>query len=129
MFRSAIEFLDQWLIEPRNPYDAAIQRKSRLLSTLLLVMILVFISLDTVYVLTIPGYAVPWYGYVFLFSAYALNRFGYYTVSAYLVMGMFPVVVFISILTGDATSATENLSYLILGLIVGSILLSLNELL
>ena len=129
MFRSAFEFLNRWLIEPRIPYDTAIQRKSRLLSTFLLVMILIFISLDTVYVLTIPGYAVPWYGYIFLVTAYTFNRFGYYMVSAYLVMGMFPIVVFISIVSGDATSATENLSYLILGLIVGSILLSLNDLL
>ena len=129
MLRVVFEYLNRWLIEPRSPYDTATQRKSKLLSTLLLVMILVFISLDTVYVMTIPGYAVPWYGYILLFTAYTLNRLNYYTISAYLVMGMFPIVVFTSILSGDATSATGNLSYLVLGLITGSVLLSLNGLL
>src|SRR4030095_6362470 len=116
MFRSAFDFLNRRFIEPRHPYDAATQRKSRLLSTFLLVMILIFISLDTVYVLTVPGYAVPWYGYLFLFAAYGLNRFGHYTTSAYLVMGMFPVVVSVSVLSGDTASSTEALNYLLLGL-------------
>ena len=90
----------------------------------LLVMIFVFAGVDITYVLTVPGYVVPWYGYVFLLAAYLLNRLPYYTVSAWLVVLMFPVVVFSTILSGESNAPAVTLGFLVLGLIVGSILLS-----
>ena len=98
--------------------------KSRLLSAFLLVMIFIFAGLDATYVLTVPGYAVPWYGYVFLLTAYALNRTRYYKAAAGLVVFMFPAVIFSSIFTGAANVPAVTLGFLVLGLIVGSILLT-----
>ncbi|MEP6895035.1 MAG: PAS domain-containing protein [Chloroflexota bacterium] len=124
MSRSPLRRLQQILIEPSSGYDIATRHKSRLLSIFLLVMICIFLFVDTVLVLTIPNYEVPWFGYGFLFTAYILNRLPYYRASATLVMVMFPVVVFATILSGASPLPSESLGYLVLGLIVGSILLS-----
>jgi PAS domain S-box-containing protein len=123
MLRSLLSHLYAFLIEPPHEYDVATRHKSRLLSILLLVMIAVFIMVDTVSVLTIPDYVVPWFGYIFLGTAYMLNRLPYFKISAGLVMVMFPVVVFTTILSSGPAAHPELLGYLVLGLIVGSILL------
>jgi len=123
MIRSAFQRLTQILVEPSREYDVATLHKSRLLSAFLLVMVGIFILVDVVSVLTVPNYVVPWVGYGFLFTAYLLNRLPYYKISAALVMLMFPVVVFGTLLSGASVSPSETLGYLVLGLIVGSILL------
>lgn len=74
MIRSSIDHLQQIFIEPSQSYDTAIHHKSRLLSIFLLVMIFIFTAVDITYVLMVPGYTVPWYGYVFLLVSYALDR-------------------------------------------------------
>lgn len=117
-----LKSLDRLLIEPHHPYDAATSRKARLLSIFVLAMILIFINVDVLYLATVPGYVVPWYGYIFLFATYLLNRFGYYVVAANLVMCMFPLVVFGSLLGGES-GQSSNLGYLLPGLILTSILL------
>jgi len=122
--RSFLKQLKHILIEPYPAYDVATHHKSRLLSAFLLVMIFIFASLDAAYVMTVPGYAVPWYGYVFLLTAYALNRLPYFKISAGLVIIMFPVVIFSTILSGDSNVPAVSLGFLVLGLIVGSILFS-----
>ena len=99
--RSALDHLQKILIEPPQSYDTAIRHKSRLLSIFLLVMIFIFTAVDVSYVLTVPGYSVPWYGYIFLLTSFALNRWGYYKIAAGLVVFMFPAVIFFSILSGQ----------------------------
>src|SRR5262245_51663353 len=101
MIQSMLQHFDRLLIEPPRVYEAAIRLKSRLLSSFLLAMIILFSMVDVVSVLTIPGYIVPWYGYVFLLTAYALNRWSYYPASASLVVFMFPAVIFYSILAKE----------------------------
>src|SRR4026209_1587668 len=98
MIRSAFQRLTQFLVEPSREYDVATLHKSRLLSAFLLVMMGIFILVDVVSVLTVPNYVVPWVGFGFLFTAYLLNRLPYYKISAALVMLMFPVVVFGTVL-------------------------------
>ena len=122
--RSTLDHLQQIFIEPPQSYDTAIRHKSRLLSIFLLVMIFIFTCVDITYVLTVPDYAVPWYGYVFLLISYALNRWRYYSIAAGLVVFMFPAVIFFSIFSGQANNPVVSLSFLVLDLIVASILLS-----
>ena len=124
MIRSILDHLRRIFIEPPQSYDTAIRHKSRLLSIFLLVMIFIFTGVDITYVLTVPGYAVPWYGYVFLLISYALNRWLHYKIAAGLVVFMFPAVIFFSIFSGQAHHPVVSLSFLVPGLIVASILLS-----
>ena len=122
--RSTLDQLRRIFIEPLQSYDTTVRHKSRLLSIFLLVMILIFTAVDITYVLTVPGYTVPWYGYVFLLISYALNRWRYYKLAAGLVVFMFPAVIFSSIFIGHAHEPGVSLSFLVTGLIVASILLS-----
>ena len=122
--RSTVDHLQRIFIEPPQSYDTAIHHKSRLLSIFLLVMIFIFTGVDVTYVLKVPGYVVPWYGYVFLLISYALNRWRYYKIASGLVVFMFPAVIFFSIFSGQANNPVASLSFLVLGLIVASILLS-----
>ncbi len=122
--RFTLDHLQRIFTEPPQSYDTAIGHKSRLLSIFLLVMIFIFTCVDITYVLTVPGYAVPWYGYVFLLISYVLNRWRYYKIAAGLVVFMFPAVIFFSIFSGQANNPVVSLSFLVLGLIVASILLA-----
>ena len=90
MIRRTLAYLQRIFIEPRQSYDTAIRHKSTLLSILLLVMIFIFTVVDVTYVLTVPGYSVPWYGYIFLLISFAFNRWGYYKIASVLIVFMFP---------------------------------------
>jgi PAS domain S-box-containing protein len=119
-----IAWLDQKLLQPHPSIkDIALQKKSLLLSIFLLVFIYIFAGVDIAYLLTVPGYAPPWYGYVFLVGSYALNRIGKYRLAAVLTISMFPIVVFSNILEGASANPLATLYYLILSIILGSILL------
>ncbi|HVF26382.1 MAG TPA: PAS domain S-box protein, partial [Anaerolineales bacterium] len=121
---STIDQLLRIFIEPLHSYDTAIRHKSRLLSIFLVVMIFIFTAVDITYVLTVPGYTVPWYGYIFLLISYVFNRWGYYNIASVLIVFMFPAVIFFSILSGQANNPVVSLSLLVLGLIVASSLLT-----
>lgn len=108
---------------PRFLQEVAIRRNSRLLNIFLLVMIVVFLGVDGAYLATTPGYMPPWYGYLFLFGAYAFNRAGYYKVSALLTMAMFPMVIFANIVSGESAAPITTIYFLIPGLILAGILL------
>ncbi|MCI0553865.1 MAG: PAS domain S-box protein [Anaerolineae bacterium] len=112
---------------PSRLKDVALRYKSRLLSLFLLPMIVIFLAVDSVYLATVPGYQPPWYGYIFLVGSYLLNRSGRYTIAALLTIAMFPIVVLASNITGEASNPLTILYYLIPGLILGGILLSIYE--
>jgi PAS domain S-box-containing protein len=57
--------------------------------------------------------------------AYLLNKVGRYGIASTLTIAMFPVVIFTSIISGQAASPLTILYYLIPGLVLGSILLSM----
>ena len=118
-----------WLTEPHDAIrDVAVRRKSRLLATLLLLMFGLFLLLDISYYIRIPGYVTSpgdLMGYLLLGSAYLLNRRKQYALSAALVIAMFPLVLFSGIITNQTHNPTATLSFLVLGILLGSILLSM----
>ena len=102
--------------------EPEIPRKSRLLSTFLLLMAVIFGASDVISVLTRPDYSVPWYGYAFLLSAGLLNRTGRYLMAAALTLVMFPLVTLVTVLKGGDPGAT--FTYLVIGVILSSLLLN-----
>lgn len=125
MTRSPLQRLQKVLIEPPPVIeDIALRHKSRLLGAFLLGLIFVFLGVDGYYLFTLPEYSPPWYGYIFLFTAYFLNRIGYYRVSAFLTVNMFPVVIFFFSATGGPPVLASAIYYLIPGLILAGILLT-----
>jgi len=116
--------LSLFLVEPIHSKSMQNLRQSRLLSAFLFAMILTFSVVDGISVFTIPDYQVPWYGYVFLFTAYGLNRLAYYRLSSILCVFMFPVVVFASVVSGRSGESVVSLSFLLVGLIVAELFIS-----
>lgn len=117
-------------VEPHpSIQDVALRYKSRLLTIILIAMIGIFLALDTVNIITIPGYRVPWYGYVFLLTALGLNKTGWYLASSSLTLVMFPLVIFSMIGSGRVADIDQTLSLLVISIILGGILLSQRELL
>ena len=104
--------------------DPAIRRNARLLAVFLAVATVFFGTLDAFYTVTIPGYSAPWYGYAFLLAAWVLNRAGRYTAAATLTLAMFPLVTVSLVSTRASADPTTTLSFLVLGLMLASILLS-----
>ena len=100
-------------------------RKSRLLAIVLLTMIVVFAGVDSVYLATVSGYSPPWFGYVLLLGAFALNRSGRYDPAAVVTLAMFPLVVFSSVISGHSAEPTVTLNYLLLGVVLAGILVSI----
>ncbi len=92
-----------------NVQDIETRRQSRLLAAMLIVMTAGFGLLDLRGALTVPGYVVPWYGYVFLISSYLLNRYRSYSVAASLTVLMFPVVIFAEVLFSPSASPATTL--------------------
>ena len=105
--------------------DVALWHRARLLNAFLLSMILIFGMVDLVYLITVPGYAPPWYGYVFLLGSYLLNRSTFYWVAPLAALSMFPIVIVVNIVSGSSSNPLATLYYLIPGLILGGILLSI----
>ena len=121
-----LEPLQRVFIEPPSRiHDVALRYKSRLLSLFLLPMILIFATVDSVYLATVPDYQPPWYGYIFLVGSYLLNRSGRYGIAALLTIAMFPIVILASNVTGESSNPLTTLYYLIPGLILAGILLSI----
>ena len=109
--------------QPQPALDALGRHRSRILAAFLLVSLAVFGFVDSVYVLTVPGYAPPWYGYGLLVGAWLLNRCGRYGAAATVTLAMFPLVIFSLVVTGRAAEPSTTLSYLVLGILLASILL------
>ncbi len=124
--RNLVRSIHSVLIEPpARIVDISVRHKSRLLNLFLLPLIIVFVVVDGVYLISTPGYMPPWYGYIFLVGAYLLNRNGLYSIAAFLILTMFPSVIFTNIILGTAADPVLTLYYLIPGLILGGILLSM----
>ncbi len=112
------------LLEPvRSRSDMTRWRQSRLLATFLCLLFVVFGVVDVVNFLSEPGYVPPWYGYVFLSTAWLLNRYGRYTVAALLTLAMFPGVILGLVASGATDNPPATLGYLALGIQLAGILL------
>lgn len=121
--------LHRALIEPPpHIQDVALRHKARLLNIFLLPMILIFAGVDGYFLAKFPGYTPPWYGYIFLIGSFLLNRSRFYGLAPFTVLVMFPTVIFANIVFGDAQEPLATLYYLIPGLILAGILLSIRAL-
>jgi hypothetical protein len=114
-FAARLGRLRQALIEPAAALDdVALRHKARLLAILLLILIALFALVDITRVLTTPGYRPPWYGYLFLGTAYALDRTRYYKLAAGLTIAMFPLVIFATVVNNPAHGLSRTVQYLVL---------------
>ena len=77
---------------------------------------------DVTGLLMVPGYAPPWYGYLFLGGAWFLNRFGRTTAAAAVTLTMFPAVILGMIVSGGSPRDVGSLVYLVTGVLLASIL-------
>lgn len=101
--------------------DPSGRRRARLLDSFLFVLAGVFGAVDTLGVLSVPGYEPPWLGYAFLASAFLLNRLGRYGAAAAVALTMFPVVI-LTIVAREGRGSIGSLVYLVLGVALASIL-------
>lgn len=117
--------LDRTLLGPSPQLvDVGERRRARWLAGLLLLMAAGFGSLDVYYLLTRQSYTPPWFGYALLGINYALVRSGRFRLAAILTVAMFPLVVFALVATGRAAAPQTTLSFLVLGILLASVLLS-----
>ena len=98
------------------------RRRARLLATFLLILFLVFGVVDVTGLLMVPGYAPPWYGYLFLVGAWLLNRFGRYAAAASVTLTMFPVVLLGMVVVRGSPRDVGGLVFLVPGVLLASIL-------
>ncbi len=104
--------------------DLRARLNARLLAAMLVTFTLGFGVVDIYQSLTLPGYHVPWYGYVVLATAYSINRFLSYRVAAAITCLMFPAVLFSMFIGTPTVHSVHSLSYLALGIMLATILLS-----
>lgn len=124
-----VSSLQQMFIEP-PPFvqDVALRHRSRLLNLFVIPMIIVFAGVDGFFLITEQGYIPPWYGYIFLVGSYLLNRTRLFRFASFTILVMFPVVIFANIVWGQSQIPLNTLYYLVPGLILAGILLSVRML-
>jgi PAS domain S-box-containing protein len=124
-FAAQLGRLQRALIEPASLLDdMALRHKSRLLASLLLTLIGLFLLVDIARILTTPEYHPPWYGYLLFGGAYALNRTRHYRPAASLLIAAFPLIIFIVILNDPLVGLSRTIQYLVLSLFLSSIFVS-----
>src|SRR5690349_16521355 len=90
--------IQQALIEPLDARDdLTLRHTERLLTIFLLALIALFLLVDITRTATTPGYQPPWYGYLFFGGAYVLSRTRHHKLAAGLMIGAFPLIIFITI--------------------------------
>ncbi len=118
----------RWLTEP----SAAIQkpenrRRTQLLSSLLIILIPLPIIVFIARLFTDPAFRpslIALGGLITLLIVYGLSRTRYYKLAAGLIISLFPITIFSMVITAYTPADFNNLlSYLALGVILGSILL------
>jgi PAS domain S-box-containing protein len=108
--------------------DLAARKKARLLAGMMALLITIFVVVDTIFMIARPGYVPPWFGYLFLFTAYALARTRYHAVGAAVLLAMFPIVVFVMTVSADVMEPTVTVGFLVVGLLLGTIFLEIRGL-
>ncbi len=118
----------RFLIEPAPALlDPAERRNARLLSIFLLCLFLLFLTINLIYLLTVPGYRVPsadLMGYVILLLTYLTSRSRFTIVAVAALLVMFPLNVFSNVLEGTSLNLAATLSFLLPSYILASIFLS-----
>lgn len=118
-----------WLSKPsKNILDPVKRRKAQLLSVFVIFLFLLFLSINLIYVLTVPEYRFPaadLIGYGFLVAIYLLSRSRFLNLAIFLMLIMFPMNVFQNILGGTSINPVATLSHLLTSYILASIFLNL----
>jgi two-component system cell cycle sensor histidine kinase/response regulator CckA len=115
-------FLSAVVGPPPVVHDADVRRRSRLLGVLIAVMVVIFACVDFGKSRAVPGYQVPWIGYLFLLGTFVLNRAGRYGAASRLVLVMFPVVILWMIVVAGPSADFTQLNFLVLGILLASLL-------
>ncbi len=121
-----------WLIEPPSSFQPAQQRQSRLLSTMLVVLIGLGLVGSILPNILFP--LEPWWENtgllltiavaLILVFAYGINRKGHYVSAAWLTILILNAGIFADVLSSQNLSTNNSLFYLILPILFASILLS-----
>lgn len=127
-FIQNIRVFGHWLSDPsKDIQELAQRRKAQLLSMFLVCLFLLFLGVNLVYSLTIPGYGLPvtdLIGYGILALTYLISRSRYTGGAVLLLLVMFPINVFGNVLQGTTTNLVATLSFLIPSYILASIFLN-----
>ncbi len=129
--RNAIDkifIFGRWLVEPsKKIMDAARRRNARLLSIFLVCLFLLFLTINLVYLFTVPGYQFPpadLIGYAFLTVTYILSRSRFTSLAVIIMLIMFPLNVFQNIMEGTSINLVATLSFLLPSYVLASIFLN-----
>lgn len=121
--QSMFRRIGYFLTEPHpSIQDIGIRQKSRLLSIILLAMLVLFtlVSINSY----IQGKVVAWPGYIFLFTAYFLNRAKFYRLASFMTLAMFPIILFGLVYTHERPVSILN--YMVLSLLLAVTLLTIS---
>ena len=117
-----------FLVEP-NPsiLDPVERRNARLLSIFLLCLFLLFLTINIIYLVSVPGYRVPsadLIGYLVLILTYLTSRSRFVMVAVVALLVIFPLNVFSNVLEGTSVNMAATLSFMIPSYILASIFLN-----
>jgi len=117
-------FVNFW-IEPTSAVaEPGDRQNARLLATFLLALFLLFLFVKVIYALTIPGYRLAqadMLGYISILLAYSLSRTRFNQFAAIIMILMFPMNIFSSILGGSSHNPAVTLSFILPSLVLASI--------
>src|SRR6188508_1832129 len=113
------------LVEPASGLDHMEERRTALmLATCVLALLGLFLTVDLSFLLTLPHYHPPWFGYAWLLSTYALSRSTHYRAGAVSLALMFPVVALTHVALGRSADPSITLSFMALSPLVAALFLS-----
>lgn len=125
---SRLASLWRFLVEPApSILEPAERRSARLLSTFILCLFVLFLSINLIYLLSVPGYRIPpadLLGYLVLFLTYLTSRTRFTMVALVALLIMFPLNVFSNVLEGTSINLAATLSFMIPSYILASIFLN-----
>src|SRR5512140_2682727 len=106
----------RFLVEPSpSILDAAERRNARLLSIFILALFLLFVAINLIYWVSVPGYRVPaadLLGYLVLLLTYLASRTRFTIVAVAALLVMFPLNVFSNVLEGTSLNLAATLSFM-----------------
>src|SRR5690606_26696670 len=120
---SAWSLLGRAIAPPESLTDPGLRWSARMLATCAAVLLLLFFGVDAAFLLTIPDYQPPWFGYLFLFAIYGLSRTRHFRVGALLAAAMFPLVALAHVASGESADPSVTLGFMALSPLVAALFL------
>ena len=123
-FRQGLISFWSWIIEPKKKYqNPVLADKSRILSVFLLLMILVYATVDLISFNYAKIPLLYYLAYFLMVSAFLINRFLLYFLASRLTAILVSILIFISVFSQSAFDPERMLSFLVLGVILSSFLI------